>query len=288
MNILTGQLALAFLFLSMHSFAAGGQDPIKNPTCLLDLQAYFSDEMNIRNSDIQGDTFVGGNVHLKNFTINGDLSVVGHVSAKDGTITGHTLVNSADLIKVGHRSIKRNQSANLYTRAVKYQDQMFKLSKTLMEMPSNIHPKIDSGTISITADHELSVVSLSAIELKEAYKLTLKGDGNSFLVINIDNEKLDRAEFFRMTLELEGILPKNVIYNFHNAQNLLLGMVGPVERTYGTGIQGTLIAPYASVKFFMGVIDGGLYAHTLEEGLPTGQVDPVKTTSKIIRKLTCE
>lgn len=280
-------ILLILSFNPILAMAGSGVGTEPKELCLLDLQAYFSENMHIAHSDIQGDTFVGGDALLKHFTINGRLKVGGHLLASDGTITGEAAAGSARTNRVG-KAGRIKTGGNFYQQNDMYQKQLASLSEQLKSLPSNLSPRIVSGTIKISANDEFNVVTISAYDLQRAHKLVLKGTSNSTMVINVDNENLERAEFFRMSLELEGVRAENVIYNFYNSEKLLLGMVGPVQRKYGTGIQGTLIAPYASVKFFMGVIDGGLYAKTLEDGIPTGQVDPLKVRSLRLRSIVCK
>ncbi len=275
------------MFYPFLALAGSGGSTEPRELCLLDLQAYFSGNMHIAHSDIQGDTFVGGDAFLKHFTINGRISVGGHLLASDGTITEDAEAGSAKTSRISKpRRVKTGE--NFYHQNSLYHEQLVEFSDRLKSLPNTSSAEILSGKIEIVAKDDLNIVSISAYDLKRAHKLVLKGSTNSILIINVDNEGLERAEFYRMSLELEGVRAENIIYNFYNSKKLLLGMVGPVKRTYGTGIQGTLIAPHASVKFFMGVIDGGLYAKTLEDSIPTGQVDPLKIRSPRLRRMVCK
>ena len=277
---------ISILLVIAHP-AIAYKDLSSNNACLLDLQAYFSHDMTVKNSDIQGDTFVGGDAYLDHFLINGKLAVVNYLNANHGTIAKNSYASDRDFSFVGYRKHKKIKSAKFEELNTVYHKQMFKLSKSLSNLKANTEVSSNNNKLTIKASNELSVVNLTARELKNAYRLDLFGDENSLLIINIDNEDMEKAEFFRMTLELQGIKAQNIIYNFYNTRLLTLGMVGPLKRKYGTGIQGTLIAPLAKITFFMGVIDGGLYGKSLEDTRPTGQVDPLKVRSKLIRDLIC-
>jgi len=255
--------------------------------CLLDLQAYFSQDMVVNNSDIQGDTFVGGDANLNYFEINGRIAVRNYLTANHGTIVGKSYAGSSDFSFVGKRRHKNVRSNKLNDLNDLFKKQMFDLSAELSTLETNTQSSYVNGRVEITAREKVNIVSLSALTLKEAYQLTLRGNEDSLLIINIDSSNQDKSQFFRMTLELDTIRPENIIYNFYNAKNLTLGMVGPLERTYGTGIQGTIIAPYADINFFMGVIDGGLYGRSLIHTRPTGQIDPLKVKSNLIRDIIC-
>ena len=255
--------------------------------CLLDLQAYFSQDMVINNSDIQGDTFVGGDANLNYFEINGHIAVRNYLTASHGTIVGKSYAGSSDFSFVGKRRHKNVRSNKLNDLNELFKKQMLDLSAELSTLETNTQSSYVNGIVEINAREKVNIVSLPAITLKEAYQLTLRGNEDSLLIINIDSSNQDKSQFFRMTLELDTIRPENIIYNFYNAKTLTLGMVGPLERTYGTGIQGTIIAPYADINFFMGVIDGGLYGRSLIHTRPTGQIDPLKVKSDLIRDIIC-
>lgn len=287
-NIIMITIIVASAYAPALVNAAGNYSNLQDQSrvCLLDLQAYFQQNMYVNNSDIQGDTFVGGNSFLRNFEINGSLAVSGHLDAQNGTFKRD--------IKTGTNSIKRitkpfklRSGIDLFTENETYFDQLARLSQHLTENDETSSVEIYQGVISLAASNPLNFFFIDASELQNAHKLTLDGNEQSVVVINIDSSTQKRTEFFRMTLEIGNLRPENIIYNFYNAEEVLLGMVGPESPVYGTGIQGTILAPYADVKFFMGVIDGGLYAKSLIDALPTGQIDPLKITNQKIRQIIC-
>ena len=282
------QLASTFTILWCLNTIAGSDLPTPQaPVCLLDLQAYFSDNMHIKHSDIQGNTFVGGDAYLQNFMINGSLEVNHHLKAQYGTITKKVFAYSADVQSIGYKK-KIHTKVDLETKQFYYKDQLLNLSTKLNSLESNTDTVIDSGIISINADKDFSVVKLRSSDLKKAYELNLSGSSESFLILNIENDTNGVSEFRRMTLNVQGLEASHILYNFFDTESLSLAMVGPKIPEYGTGIQGSIIAPYADIHFFMGVIDGGVYAKSLEETIPTGQIDPVRIDNVFLRQLICD
>ncbi len=275
------------LICSLHTFASSDLPSDQLPVCLLDLQAYFSEDMYLKHSDIQGDTFVGGNAYLKNFLINGTLEVNHHLKAQNGTIAQKIFANSAEVKNIGYRK-RVNTEVDLQTKQFYYKNQLISLSKKLSELKSNTDSLISNGVISIKSNQNFSVVNLRSSDLKKAYELNLSGASNSFLILNIENDTDGISEFRRMTLNVQGLISSNIIYNFFDTKYLSLAMVGPKVPEYGTGVQGSIIAPYADIRFYMGVIDGGIYAKSLEETIPTGQIDPVRIDNIFLRQLICD
>lgn len=271
----------------LNSYAGSELPNNQEPVCLLDLQAYFSEDMYLKNSDIQGNTFVGGNAYLKNFLINGTLEVNHHLKAQNGTIAQKVFANSAEVKNIGYRK-RVNTEVDLQTKQFYYKDQLFNLSTKLNALESNTDTVINGGIISINADKDISVVKLRSSDLKKAYELNLSGASDTFLILNIENDTDGVSEFRRMTLNIQGLKASHIIYNFFDTEYLSLAMVGPKVPEYGTGVQGSIIAPYADIRFYMGVIDGGIYAKSLEETIPTGQIDPVRIDNIFLRQLICD
>eukprot|EP01102_Stenamoeba_stenopodia_P021309 TRINITY_DN855_c0_g1_i2.p1 TRINITY_DN855_c0_g1~~TRINITY_DN855_c0_g1_i2.p1 ORF type:complete len:116 (+),score=32.15 TRINITY_DN855_c0_g1_i2:632-979(+) len=87
--------------------------------------------------------------------------------------------------------------------------------------------------------------------LANATQLNISTPFNSWAILNVDGSA-DAIE--DLQINLSGIQPNNVLFNFYESDQLTLT---------GVRIEGSILAPSADVKFTNGAIDGSLYVQSL-------------------------
>jgi choice-of-anchor A domain-containing protein len=211
-------------------------------------------------SDTQGDLAVGGNATMSSYSIGGSVVVGNNLSMTDGSIGGNALVGgSASLTRVGTGRSAATDHAALPFDFDAQAAYLKNLSLTLSGTGAN--GTVDStpwGVISLSGDNTsgLQVFNLNAADLLNANTLSIDqiADGATIL-INVDG-----ATAGLVGMGMDALMPYSdkVLFNFYNAEDLILDSVG---------IKGSILAPGADVAGRWGGwghIDGTLIASSYD------------------------
>jgi len=218
------------------------------------------------NVDTQGQVAVGGNAKFNNFTIGTSITksniygadsliVGGELSGKQAVISGY---GNAEFGSSSIKHIYYNgggtgsewKETDLFTSAAAYLKQE---STYLAGLDANGTTSVAWGGITLEGkDAELNIFSLSGAVLSKANGFTIEAPSSSTIVVNIDGDA-DSMKNFGFTLK-GGLDASRILYNFSDATKLTLS---------GISVQGSVLAPFASVTFNNGQLNGNLIASSL-------------------------
>ncbi|QJE98690.1 choice-of-anchor A family protein [Luteolibacter luteus] len=180
-------------------------------------------------------SYNGGEVHYGNLVYGGTLS--GNFGIPHGTTT--------------HGSAMDFATANNYlTSASSYWGGMASNGATTNQW---------GGIQMVGTDPTLNIFTLSGAMLGSSWGVTIDAPAGSTVLVNVtgDSAAMQNMGLNFQDLNSDGtgtVVRNNVIYNFVDATSLTLN---------GVGVQGSILAPKATVNFNNGNIDGQLIAGTL-------------------------
>lgn len=283
-------LISSLLFL----ITASAQAQSCNLSNVLNFSAYAINSMTISQSDFQGLTGAGNQITARNFRFGPmsgyecglSVSVGNFFQGYSGTMDGNLeITNPGGSYSVGQMGygnfsipyVQASQFVNHSAVAAHLQD----LSIFLNSLKSSSAKVTASGKkLSIvTGKDDVQVVHLTAGMLTTGRNIELIGTSNQTLVINIHGDNYLMSD---LTLTVNGLFVRNIIWNFADATNLRIARIGGNNTTYSSndsydsslGLQGFVIAPKATVAFSMTKITGSLLAQNIMGTVgPTGQIN---------------
>ncbi|ODU01960.1 MAG: hypothetical protein ABS79_01020 [Planctomycetes bacterium SCN 63-9] len=218
------------------------------------------------NVSTQGQVAIGGNATFNNFTIGTGITK-SNIQGTNSLIVGGNLGGSQAVLsgygnaEYGSKSINRiyyngggsgssGKETEFFSSAQSYlQDE----SKYLATIDATGTTKIQWGGITLSGtDGQLNVFDLSGSDLSKANQFTIDAPSTSTVVVNISGTS-DSMANFGFTLK-GGIEASHILYNFYEATSLKITNVA---------VQGTVLAPFASVNFNNGQVNGNLIASSL-------------------------
>lgn len=217
------------------------------------------------NTDVEGALAAGGSITFSSSSIganltssqltslNGDAVVAGgNVSLTNGQVDGGSVVYEGTLNTSGetlsHGSSKvtsTNSPINFSSAATSLES----LSTSLDALTTTGTVKTSYGAITLTGTGSLEVFNLSGLTLSSANGLTINAAAGATVVVNISGTS-DSFEGFQMTIN--GTSQQDVLYNFYQAQSLTVG---------GITVDGSILAPQATLTFNSGAINGNVVAN---------------------------
>ncbi|XXJ21441.1 choice-of-anchor A family protein [Desulfovibrio caledoniensis] len=221
-----------------------------------DYNAFILGDYTSDSSDTQGNLAVGGNATMSNYRIGGSVVVGKDLTMTNGSIGGNAVVGgSASLTRgrAGRSTVPGNATLpfDFGAQAAYLKNLSLALSGT------GANGTVDStpwGAISLSGDNTsgLQVFNLDAADLLNANTLSIDqiADGATIL-INVNG-----ATAGLVNMGMDALMPYSdkVLFNFYNAEDLILDSVG---------IKGSILAPGADVAGRWGGwghIDGTLIA----------------------------
>jgi|GEM_PF-756179 len=212
-------------------------------------------------SDVQGRLAVGNNATLSGYGLGSNLP--GSASNADNLIVGNnvTFVNgqlyNGNLVYGGTANL---WSSNLLNGSVRHETDIIDFAAekaALVErsdfwsaIPNNGIVRDDNRNITIVGPSgKLNVFTLDHNRLNSATSLTIDAPAGSTVLINVPGLS-PRLQNFQMFLT-GGVQRQNILFNFYEATDLSVT---------GISVQGSVLAPLATVWFANGNIEGSLIA----------------------------
>lgn len=221
---------------------------------------------------------VGGNFKNQWNSLTGGMLVNGNVDWMGPTISGSTSVNgnanfynSGGSIGLSVNVVGTYTAPNYFPQNAgspvvtplpfdfgDVQSYLQSESSYLSSLTPNGITKIVSHEVHLTASGPagLYVFNVLGSDMSAAahHSLNITAPAGSTVVVNVDGTV---NNFESMGIFLTGVDRQHVLYNFHQATSLLVDAIS---------VEGTILAPYASVNFNNGQINGTLIANHLTGG----------------------
>lgn len=215
----------------MHT-SIGGRVAVKNDVNFTDLT--IGSQLN-NSSGKRDDLTIGGKINF----INGYMD--------NGNITYGALSDITNVIMPNGTS-KQDNSINFDYAELS----LLQISKNISRFPVNGIIKRDSNVIIFKgSDEKLNVFDATNNDFINANKIDLLVPVNSTVLININN---DNVNLNNLSFILNGQRPENIVFNLFNASK---------AQADGSELQGTLLAPKATMQFNNGAINGSLIVKNL-------------------------
>lgn len=221
----------------------------------------------LTNSDTEGRVAIGGNATFNNYSIGlqapvspattAEFVVGGSLTAGNGQVYNGSVYVGGTFSGPGYNL---NSAAGSVTQAnlgatVPFN---FSLAQTALTSKSLTFGAeaatgtsvLQYSTLTLTGTNSaVNVFNITAAQLASASTLQLSNVGSSIVLINVSGTT---ATFSNMGLS--GFTASNVLFNFYQATSLSLS---------GIGVEGSILAPFASVAFTSGQLNGQLIANSL-------------------------
>jgi len=224
--------------------------------------AFYFENVNAYNSDIEGRVAVGGDAKFTAYSVgtkltnsNGtrdDVIVGGNLNFTNGqNFNGNTVYGaSVKTDMFGHPNGDIHQGTPIDFGAAK--TELTNLSKGWAGMKSNGSVNNWYGALTLTGkDAKQNIFSLTAAQLWDANGITIKAPAGSTVLVNVSGTNA-RMQF--MGMNVEGTNNNKVVFNFGQATNLQL---------QGIGFLGSIVAPNAAFNFSNGAVHGTVVAKSM-------------------------
>ena len=207
-------------------------------------------------ASIGGNVVVGGNATYSTPTIHGGFSTGGDLTLSNwGTVTGPIVHGGSYTNATGpFASYGSSISHGPVTVPINFSAEATALRSISTSLGglagTSVHPAF--GTLSFTGGPGVDIFHVSASDLSHATGLVINAPSTATVIIDVDGTT---ASILNAGFSLEGgIGADHVLYNFDGATSLTLS---------GVGVEGTILAPWASVSFNNGAVNGSLIALNL-------------------------
>lgn len=290
---LSGIFALIALTASAATLNASAAD---SPAAEIARYTVFSQgDISYSNSDFEGRTAALGDVYMQDFHLDApavseetpNLLAGGNIRLVRGQVRGGGIeakgnvslyrvsvwgpIRSGNYLAASLSTFSgedRGPSAEL-KRLDEVAREISRTSERVGARKANQQPhRLDRGfRLHFVSRLPVAIFEISAQDLRRASVLAFAGSPETLYVVNVRGQDA-RFEGKDVTL-LDGIRPKQVLFNFPEAETLKISASGSAKY----GIPGALLAPKAATEFFNGRITGSLYVGDLRGN---GQVNPSK------------
>lgn len=231
---------------------------------------------------LKGNAIVGGNMTWKNVTISGNVAVNGDANflGGGGEIKGTISVAGEYKAPNYYKSASKSTTALPFSFS-EVQTYLTDQSNYLASLAETGTTVFKYGLILTATDPNATFVTFNVTGEQMAaaknYGLTINAPKGATVVVNVSGAATSMES---MGITLKGVDKQHVLYNFSEATSLTISSIG---------VQGTILAPLATVKFNNGNIDGTLIVNNLsgtgeshnflfQGNLPSAPVpDPVPT-----------
>ena len=257
---------LALLFIVAFSFAPRAHAVCTNVP--FGVAGYFNlfalGDIQHHDSDTEGRVAAWGNASFENYSLGKKVTYDphfyvlvcgGNLSYHSGNVWGGPIAygGSADIstYSVRYFGLYRAMPIDFPLQA----RHLWNLSKGWAKFPQTGYTEIlqNGKALRLTGNSAgLNVFHLTGKALSEAKYLEINVAPTATVLVNVDGLTTGLKHF---GFELHGLSADRVIYNFHEATTLTLLHVG---------IQGTVLAPFATVSFENGAAHGGLFVAALK------------------------
>jgi choice-of-anchor A domain-containing protein len=224
---------------------------------------------NLRWSDTEGRVAVGGNATFHGYRIGettnltpatGSFIVGGNLTVSDGggevhkgsIYVGGTYSGPSDLNKQPGSFISTNLGSAVPFDFASAKTALIAKSISWGAEASTGTSLLQWSTLTLTgSDAELNIFNITAAELASAYTLTINTPLNAHVLINISGTT---ANFSNKGIN-GTFTTTTTVFNFYEATMLEMCSIG---------IQGSILAPMADVKFYNGQMNGQLIAKSFD------------------------
>ena len=218
------------------------------------------------NSDTEGRLAVGGNVNLQGYSVGDRLSddekaahpdtlvVGGNLDFTNGTVYGNAVVRgNANLnsVDVQGELKERQGSIDFDSEAVSLRNKSLELS--LLEANGTLNSQYGGLYLSGDGTSDMQVFEIHGEDLLSAHTLELKDIADDATVIL--NVSGDYSGFSNMGMNTLANFSDNVLFNFFDAEELLIN---------GVGVEGSILAPFARVSANNGQLEGTMVAASVD------------------------
>ena len=235
--------------------------------------AFVFNAFNMHDTDAQGRLAVGGNATLRSYGVGtgipnshgtrDDLIVGGNVNYTWGQVFNGNLVagGTRTLTGVGIPNGTARQQSGVADFAGVQADLTAKSALWGGLGPNGTVANNWGSLVLAGTNAKLNIFSLDASQLSGVYGLSISAPPTSTVLINVTGTSVV-MQYMGITLQ-GGLKAGHVLFNFPQATSLTLA---------GVGVQGSVLAPNAAVKFDNGQLNGDLIASSL---CGTGQLHNV-------------
>lgn len=224
---------------------------------------FVFDNISQPSSDTEGKVAAGGNAFFSNYSVgyplpnsNGTedvLIVGGNLTFVSGGVYGGNVVygNNTNLpqmvVSISDGALRKDSPIDFSAAKTQLQT----LSTTLSSNPQNGVDSMQYGCIYLSGNNPfINVFNISGEDLDNANDMRINVPNSSVVLVNIDGISID----WTGGLVLTGTTVNNVLYNFYEAENLVI---------HNIDVQGSVLAPFADVNFVSGVLNGQFIAKSV-------------------------
>lgn len=213
------------------------------------------DDYTAANSDVEGRMLVGGDLSVENYSVGlldqGGVSAVvgGSASIHNGSLYGDIVWGaSASLTNVGFPVGGVSTQGTPVNFSFVDAD-LTDLSDDIAALPSNGTTTVTSwGGIELNGSDPLrNVFRMSSNDLTGAVSFTLNAPSTSTVIVDIVGTNVSMTNF---GFAYNGHPQSQVLFNVNDSSTVHMS---------GVGFEGTLLAPYSSVDFINGQMNGQLW-----------------------------
>ena len=207
-------------------------------------------------ASIAGSIVVGGNAAYSNPTIHGGFSAGGNLTLSNwGTVTGPIVTGGTFTNATGpYASYGSSVSHGSVASPIDFSAEATALRSISTSLGGTAGTTVSPvyGTLTFTGGAGVDVFHVLASDLSKATGLVINAPSGATVIIDVDGTS---ASIQNAGFSLHGgIGADHVLYNFDGATSLSLS---------GVGVEGTILAPWASVAFNNGAVNGSLIALNL-------------------------
>lgn len=255
----------AALLMAAGGAASGAVISTAGDAGITDFNAFIFGSAHLVNSSMEGRLAVGGSATINSYSVGTAMSGGGGV--RDDVIVGGSLVtgnmslNSGGNVRYGGAHAGRawvNNGGRAYQGPSPYdfgaiRAELSLTSNTMASLSPTGEATMQWGGITLTGgDADFNVFSVPGEWFGRANNFTINAPAGSTVLVNISGSSVDISN---QGWNLRGVGAGTVLYNFHEATSLSMS---------GVGVQGSILAPDASVSFSSGQFAGTLVAADLK------------------------
>jgi choice-of-anchor A domain-containing protein len=206
----------------------------------------------LTNSDSEGSVAVGGNATISGSSIGADLVEGGNLNFSNGSVKGSiTTGGTASVSGAGVGGGVHQNSSSLPVNFASIQAGLTSDSQYWSTLAPTGTYTDSYGQITLNGNNaNLDIFNLKASDLANANTFTFGSSlpSTATIIINVDgaSDQMQNFGFFR-----NHAMSQDIIFNFYQATSLNIS---------GIGVDGSILAPLATVNFSNGHIDGNLFA----------------------------
>jgi choice-of-anchor A domain-containing protein len=209
-----------------------------------------------QSGSVTGNVLVGGNVNWHNPTIQGNLAVNGNATFTGGGSIVGTVDVAGTYTAPGYFHADSNNPATAFPFSFsEVADYLMAESDYLASLAATGTSTTQYGTLTLDGSNVVGstvIFNVAAADLSAAHTLVIKAGAGVTVVVNVTG---GTASMQNMGISFSGGVDRqHVVYNFADATSVTLG---------GIAVEGTVLAPQASVNFISGQINGSLIVGNL-------------------------